>query len=487
MENHNTSPTNNVSKDNLISANHINELPISAVFSNKNSNGDQIMSTEDVEALMKKFPPGFRFYPTDYELIKYYLERKLANLPLQPNKIYEMNIYKYDPDTIAAYLKPTTAENVWYVFTPRDRKYPNGERPDRCTGNGYWKATGADISIDDDKNSKIGSRRALVYHIGKPPKGKKTDWIMHEYMVPKIPIPNSSTPRNPKLDEWVLCRFYNKNDVITTRSTRRKRKRGDDDPFIDEVPEYSIRNDFTNFNNNDNHAIILPEGTDQDPIRNDPTNYLNNNNNHPIMFSEGTYQVPTGNNPTNYFINDNNQVRMFFQGTDQDSMRNDLTNFNNNYNHAMTLHPQVHSGISTLPQYSYMPILSNYQNYVSDQYNNYTGGAPLPLMIEPTATNNSIEHDYTMNNEGFGGDYGEYPQHDQYYAFDQYIVDNYESQYNTNNFVNGETTTSNNSINCETTTSNNFVNGETTTSDNCETNTSNNFVNGETSTSKEDC
>ncbi|XP_015160255.1 NAC transcription factor 25-like [Solanum tuberosum] len=261
MENHNTSPTNNVSKDNLISANHINELPISAVFSNKNSNGDQIMSTEDVEALMKKFPPGFRFYPTDYELIKYYLERKLANLPLQPNKIYEMNIYKYDPDTIAAYLKPTTAENVWYVFTPRDRKYPNGERPDRCTGNGYWKATGADISIND-KNSKIGSRRALVYHIGKPPKGKKTDWIMHEYMIPKIPIPNSSTPRNPKLDEWVLCRFYNKNDVITTRSTRRKRKRGDDDPFIDEVHEDSTGNDLTtNFNNNDNHAIMFPEGT----------------------------------------------------------------------------------------------------------------------------------------------------------------------------------------------------------------------------------
>ncbi|XP_049414828.1 NAC domain-containing protein 1-like [Solanum stenotomum] len=466
MENHNTSPTNNVSKDNLISANHINELPISAVFSNKNSNGDQIMSTEDVEALMKRFPPGFRFYPTDYELIKYYLERKLANLPLQPNKIYEMNIYKYDPDTIAAYLKPTTAENVWYVFTPRDRKYPNGERPDRCTGNGYWKATGADISINDDKNSKIGSRRALVYHIGKPPKGKKTDWIMHEYMIPKIPIPNSSTPRNPKLDEWVLCRFYNKNDVITTRSTRRKRKRENDDPFIDEVHEDSTGNNL--FNNNDNHAIMLLEGT------------------------------ATGNNPTNYFNNNNNQASMFFQSTDQDSMRNDLTNFKNNYNHAMSLHPQVHTGLSTLPQYSYMSILSNYQNNVSDHYNNYTDGTPLPLMIEPTATNNSIEHDYTMNNEGFGSDYGEYPEQDQYYAFDQYIVSNYELQYNTNNFVNcetttsnnfvnGETTTSNNFVNCETTTSNNFVNGETITSDNCETNTSNKFVNGETSTSKEDC
>nr|XP_010323471.1 protein CUP-SHAPED COTYLEDON 3-like [Solanum lycopersicum] len=482
MENHNTSLTNNESKDNLISANHINELPISAVFSNKDSNGDQIMSPEDVEALMNKFPPGFRFHPTDYELIKHYLERKLANLPLHPNKIYELNIYKYEPDTIAAQLKPTTTENIWYVFTPRDRKYPNGERPDRCTWNGYWKATGIDkIIVDDDNISKIGSRRALVYYIGKPPNGKKTDWIMHEYMIPKITIPNSSTPRNPKLDEWVLCKFYNRNDVITSGSTRRKRKRGDHDPIIDEVHQDSVRNSFTNFNNNDNHAVMLSEGTS---LGNDPTSYFNYNYNHAMMF---------------------------FQGTDQDSMRKDHTNYDNNYNHAMTLHPQVHMEVPTLPQCPNMPFLSNYQNYVSDHFNDYSiVDPPLPLRIEPTPTNNSIEHDYTMNNVGVGGDYGEYSEvHDQYYVSDQYIVDNYESQYDTNNFVNGETTTSNNFVNGETTTSNNFVNGETTTtsnnfvngettnsnnfangettnSDNYETNTSNNFVNGETSTSKED-
>lgn len=103
MENHHSSPTNNanMSKDNIISVNHINELPVSAVFSNKNSNGDQIKSAEEIEALMKSFPPGFRFYPTDNELITHYLEKKIANLPLEPNKIYEMNVYKYNPETIA--------------------------------------------------------------------------------------------------------------------------------------------------------------------------------------------------------------------------------------------------------------------------------------------------------------------------------------------------------------------------------------------------
>lgn len=68
----------------------------------------------------------------------------------------------------------------WYFFTPRDRKYPNGERPNRAAGDGFWKATGADKEVHSDKG-RIGSKKALVFYRGKPPKGEKTDWIMHEY------------------------------------------------------------------------------------------------------------------------------------------------------------------------------------------------------------------------------------------------------------------------------------------------------------------
>lgn len=93
----------------------------------------------------------------------------------------------------------------------------------------------------------------------------------------------------------------------------------------------------------------------------------------------------------------------------------------------MTLQPQVHIVLSTLPQYSYLPILSNYQNYESDHFNNYIVAnvihqgnsiindlfhhqiTPSPLMIEPWGTNN-----------------GEYTKHDYYHEFDQYIVDNHE-------------------------------------------------------------
>jgi hypothetical protein len=73
-------------------------------------------------------------------------------------------------------------EEEWYFFSPRDRKYPNGLRPNRTAASGYWKATGTDKPIISSCGSKhIGVKKSLVFYSGRPPKGVKTDWIMNEY------------------------------------------------------------------------------------------------------------------------------------------------------------------------------------------------------------------------------------------------------------------------------------------------------------------
>ena len=41
--------------------------------------------------------PGFRFHPTDEELVTFYLRRKVARKPLSIEIIKEMDIYKHDP------------------------------------------------------------------------------------------------------------------------------------------------------------------------------------------------------------------------------------------------------------------------------------------------------------------------------------------------------------------------------------------------------
>lgn len=68
----------------------------------------------------------------------------------------------------------------WYFYSQRDRKYATGLRTNRATASGYWKATGKDRAILR-KGTLVGMRKTLVFYKGRAPKGRKTDWVMHEF------------------------------------------------------------------------------------------------------------------------------------------------------------------------------------------------------------------------------------------------------------------------------------------------------------------
>ncbi|KAD3066859.1 hypothetical protein R6Q59_018951 [Mikania micrantha] len=148
-------------------------------------------------------PPGFRFYPTDEELLVQYLCRKVAGHDFSLQIIADIDLYKFDPWQLPS--KAMFGEKEWYFFSPRDRKYPNGSRPNRVAGSGYWKATGTDKVITTG-GRRVGIKKALVFYVGKAPKGTKTNWIMHEYRLSEPQRKNGSS----KLDDWVLCRIYKK-------------------------------------------------------------------------------------------------------------------------------------------------------------------------------------------------------------------------------------------------------------------------------------
>ncbi|KAK4342047.1 hypothetical protein RND71_037863 [Anisodus tanguticus] len=165
-----------------------------------------------------QLPPGFRFHPTDEELVVHYLKKKAASVPLPVSIIAEVNLYKFDPWELPA--KATFGEQEWYFFSPRDRKYPNGARPNRATTSGYWKATGTDKPVlTAGGTQKVGVKKALVFYGGKPPKGVKTNWIMHEYRLAdnktnnKPPGYDLANKKSLRLDDWVLCRIYKKNNT----------------------------------------------------------------------------------------------------------------------------------------------------------------------------------------------------------------------------------------------------------------------------------
>ncbi|CAH9070311.1 unnamed protein product [Cuscuta europaea] len=154
-------------------------------------------------------PPGFRFHPTDEELVVHYLCRKCSGQSISVPIIADIDLYKFDPwhlPGMALY-----GEKEWYFFSPRDRKYPNGSRPNRAAGTGYWKATGADKPVG--KPNTLGIKKALVFYAGKAPKGIKTNWIMHEYRLANVDR-SAGKRNNSRLDDWVLCRIYNKKGTV---------------------------------------------------------------------------------------------------------------------------------------------------------------------------------------------------------------------------------------------------------------------------------
>uniref|UniRef100_A0A7N0V6Q8 NAC domain-containing protein n=1 Tax=Kalanchoe fedtschenkoi TaxID=63787 RepID=A0A7N0V6Q8_KALFE len=159
-----------------------------------------------------ELPPGFRFHPTDEELIMFYLKNQATSRPCPVSIIPEVDIYKFDPWQLPD--KAEFGENEWYFFSPRDRKYPNGVRPNRATVSGYWKATGTDKAIHSG-SKYVGVKKALVFYRGRPPKGVKSDWIMHEYRLTGSEAqPSTRQNGTMRLDDWVLCRIYKKKPMV---------------------------------------------------------------------------------------------------------------------------------------------------------------------------------------------------------------------------------------------------------------------------------
>ncbi|KAI3687415.1 hypothetical protein L1987_81111 [Smallanthus sonchifolius] len=92
-----------------------------------------------------KVPPGFRFHPTEEELLHYYLRKKVAYEKIDLDVIRDVDLNKLEPWDIQEKCKiGSTPQNDWYFFSHKDKKYPTGTRTNRATAVGFWKATGRD-------------------------------------------------------------------------------------------------------------------------------------------------------------------------------------------------------------------------------------------------------------------------------------------------------------------------------------------------------
>ncbi|KAJ6989856.1 NAC domain-containing protein 37 isoform X2 [Populus alba] len=165
-----------------------------------------------MESMESCVPPGFRFHPTDEELVGYYLRKKVASQKIDLDVIREIDLYRIEPWDLQERCRIGYEEqNEWYFFSHKDKKYPTGTRTNRATMAGFWKATGRDKSVYD-KTKLIGMRKTLVFYKGRAPNGQKTDWIMHEYRL------ESDENGPPQEEGWVVCRAFKKRTTGQNKS-----------------------------------------------------------------------------------------------------------------------------------------------------------------------------------------------------------------------------------------------------------------------------
>ncbi|XAR59645.1 hypothetical protein NMG60_11015556 [Bertholletia excelsa] len=150
---------------------------------------------------------GFRFSPTDEELISFYLAKKIPGSDNSVDLIPEVEICNYEPWDLPA-KSTIPSENEWFFFSPRGRKYPKGSQSKRGTESGYWKATGKERQIKSGSNL-IGTKRTLVFHKGRAPKGERTEWIMHEYCM-----------AGESQDSMVVCRLRKNTEFQSNKNPR---------------------------------------------------------------------------------------------------------------------------------------------------------------------------------------------------------------------------------------------------------------------------
>ncbi|KAL0696132.1 hypothetical protein Bca4012_063312 [Brassica carinata] len=123
-------------------------------------------------------PPGFRFHPTDEELLHYYLKKKISYEKFEMEVIKEVDLNKIEPWDLQDRCRiGSTPQSEWYFFSHKDKKYPTG------------------------------MRKTLVFYKGRAPHGQKTDWIMHEYRI-------EDTNDEPSEDGWVVCRVFKKKNLF---------------------------------------------------------------------------------------------------------------------------------------------------------------------------------------------------------------------------------------------------------------------------------
>ncbi|KAM2858263.1 hypothetical protein COP2_023825 [Malus domestica] len=208
-----------------------------------------------------KMPVGYRFRPTDEELVIHYLMRKVHAAPLPASIIPEFDVFETHPWGLPGDIRETR----YFFYNENMNKYV-GINSKRAAGCGYWKPIGKkkQIVANSKSNEAVGIRKTLGFCERKRHRchnhyheststTTQTRWLMHEYRLLACQA-NPTQAFKAEVGNWVVFRIFQKKrrptqrisddmGVVSQRSSNCKRNRRLMEEYISAADHRSRRSD----------------------------------------------------------------------------------------------------------------------------------------------------------------------------------------------------------------------------------------------------
>ncbi|KAK4375529.1 hypothetical protein RND71_006206 [Anisodus tanguticus] len=196
----------------------------------------------------ENLPPGFRFHPSDEELITYYLSNKVSDFNFTARAIADVDLNKSEPWDVPGTLPISSLDSDKSICRKRQWEKRNGislalkiastQRAFELTSNRsrlLWKTTDKDKEIYRG-GVLVGMKKTLVFYRGRASKGEKTNWVMHEYRL------ETKLGFKPSKEEWVACRVFHKNSTAKKPQPTSSSQQSDED--YHNCDTYTLTNEF---------------------------------------------------------------------------------------------------------------------------------------------------------------------------------------------------------------------------------------------------
>ncbi|XP_050203851.1 uncharacterized protein LOC126653898 [Mercurialis annua] len=212
-----------------------------------------------MQSVPSNLPVGWRFQPTNEELLDHYLKKKRLGLPIHGIDIQELQIFNCNPLDL---LDGKSSNEERYFFCIREFYLKNGRNQrKRTAGAGYWKRTGESQSvISEESDEEIGTKRIFVYHTPNP-----TKWVIHEYEY-------TAQLHSPIKGDFVLCKLMINRKKKTYRNLKKNGYNSNGEKTINKTKDMEI--DYENSRSNKKRRCLSNRNAALAYGDGEPNNYL---------------------------------------------------------------------------------------------------------------------------------------------------------------------------------------------------------------------